>query len=114
MMGVFSLEERNFTKEVLNSPQVILVDFSASWCGPCRLMAPVIEEIAEEFKGKIKVGKVDIDKAPALAQRYEIQAVPTLIIFEKGKITKKLVGLQSKEKLIEELKLKLTPKGKNQ
>lgn len=93
----------NFDKEVNSSDIPVLVDFWATWCAPCRMVAPHIEEIAKEYQGKIKVCKVNVDEAPEIASRYQIMSIPTLMIFSQGKILEKKVGSLSKseiEKLI--------------
>jgi thioredoxin 1 len=93
----------NFEKEVLKAEEVVLVDFWATWCEPCQRMLPIIKGIAEEFKGKLKVAKVNIDNASQLAATYQVQAVPTLCLFKNGKLLKTLIGVQSKQKLKEEI-----------
>lgn len=87
----------NFDAEVIGSDIPVLVDFFATWCGPCQLIAPIIEEIAEEYAGKVKVGKINVDEEQALAIRYGIQSIPTLLIFKNGEVAEKIVGLRSKE-----------------
>ena len=79
------LNSENFEKEVLNSDKPVLVDFYADWCGPCKMMAPIIEEIAEELQGKAKVGKINVDENQELAMKYEVMSIPTLIIYKNGK-----------------------------
>ena len=96
------LSSENFQKEVLNSEQPVLVDFYADWCGPCKMLAPVIEEIANELQGKVKVGKVNVDENQDLAMEYNVMSIPTMIIFKKGKEEKRLVGLRSKSELLNE------------
>ena len=94
------LSSENFEKEVLKSEKPVLVDFYADWCGPCNAMAPVIEELATEFDGKAKVGKINVDDNPNIAVEYNVMSIPTLIIFKNGKEEKRLVGLRDKEELL--------------
>ena len=89
----------NFDAEVLSSSMPVLVDFFAAWCGPCKMMAPAIEKLAEEYEGKAVVGKLDVDESMAIAGRYGIMNIPTLIIFKNGEIVSKFVGLQNKNEL---------------
>ena len=96
-----TLTTDNFAAETAQG--VVMVDFWATWCMPCKAMAPVIDEIAEHTKGKVKVGKVDIDKNGPLANQFGVQAIPTIIIFDNGKAVETLVGIQSKEALINAL-----------
>ena len=93
----------NFNKEVLNSEKPVLVDFWATWCGPCKMIAPIISEISEEFNNKVKVGKVNVDEEKELAIKYEISSIPTLVIFKNGKISKTLIGFRPKEEIKEVL-----------
>jgi thioredoxin 1 len=95
------LTDDNFDEEVLKSDIPALVDFWAEWCGPCKLMGPTVEELAKEYKGRAKVGKLNVDQHPAIAEKYGIRGIPTLILFRKGEVSEQLVGVQSKEKLIE-------------
>ena len=94
------LSTENFEKEVLKSEKTVLVDFYADWCGPCNAMAPVIEELAKELEGKVKVGKINVDENPDIAVEYNVMSIPTLIVFKNGKEEKRLVGLRNKEELI--------------
>lgn len=94
------LSTENFEKEVLKSEKPVLVDFYADWCGPCNVMAPVIEELAKELEGKVKVGKINVDENPDIAVEYNVMSIPTLIVFKNGKEEKRLVGLRNKEELI--------------
>lgn len=94
------LSTENFEKEVLKSEKPVLVDFYADWCGPCNAMAPVLEELAKELEGKVKVGKINVDENPDIAVEYNVMSIPTLIVFKKGKEEKRLVGLRNKEELI--------------
>lgn len=95
--------DQNFEAEVLKSDKPVLVDFWAVWCGPCQMMGPIIEELAEEVKGKYKVGKMNVDENRETAAKFGIMSIPTLIIFKDGKAVKQLVGVQAKENLKEEL-----------
>ncbi len=101
MTQVFT--EENFEQEVLKSDLPVLVDFYAEWCGPCKMLTPILDELSEEYKGKWKIGKVDIDEAPELAGKYQVQSVPTLKFFKNGEEVETLMGFQSKEKLMEKL-----------
>ena len=94
------LSSENFEKEVLKSEKPVLVDFYADWCGPCNAMAPVIEELAKELEGKVKVGKINVDENPDIAVEYNVMSIPTLIVFKNGKEENRLVGLRNKEELI--------------
>lgn len=103
-MAEIKITTGNFEEEVLKSDLPVLVDFWATWCGPCQMLAPVLAEIAEEYEGKIKVGKVNVDEESALAVQYRVASIPTLILFKDGTVEKKTVGYQSKEQLVEFLK----------
>ncbi len=96
-MSEITLTDQNFDQEVLQSDQPVLVDFWAPWCGPCRMVAPVVEEIAKEYEGKIKVGKLNVDENPQTAQKYGIMSIPTLGIFKGGQMVDQLIGAQPKE-----------------
>jgi thioredoxin 1 len=89
---VVTLEDGTFDNEVLKSELPVLVDFWATWCGPCKAIAPVVEQIATDFKGKVKVGKMDIDKHQGVAQKYNIRSIPTLLVFKGGKVVDTVVG----------------------
>ena len=97
------LSNENFNKEVLNSEKPVLVDFWATWCGPCKMIAPIISEISEEFNNKVKVGKVNVDEEKELAIKYGISSIPTVVIFKDGKIAKTLIGFRPKEEIKEVL-----------
>ena len=98
--NVLEFTEANFASEVLASPQPVLVDFWAPWCGPCKMLGPTIDEIANEYVGKARVGKVNTDEAGSIASKYGIQGIPTVILFKGGEAVDRQVGLVSKAKLI--------------
>jgi len=101
--NVLQLTDSNFDTEVLASDLPVLVDFFAEWCGPCKMLAPVIDDIADEYKGRAKVGKMDTDNNRATAMKFGISALPTIILVHKGQITKKWVGMQPKKAFKEAL-----------
>jgi thioredoxin 1 len=98
-MSIQHFTDANFKKEVLEASLPILVDFWAQWCGPCKMIAPAIEELAKEYSGKIKIGKVDVDSNPKTASHYGIMSIPTLMFFNKGQVTSQLVGALNKAQL---------------
>lgn len=103
-MNVLILEENNFEEEVLKANGKILVDFYADWCGPCKMMAPIIEEIAEDVKETVKVGKVNVDNNQELAIKYDVMSIPTIMIFENGKVIKTFIGVTDKQEILDVLK----------
>ncbi len=106
-MTVAHVTDRNFEAEVLKSNLPVLVDFWAEWCGPCRMIGPIVEEIAKELKGKLKVAKVNVDEAQELAAQFNIMSIPTLLIFKKGEPVEQMVGAMSKDHLLAKIKPQL-------
>ena len=98
-MSVLTITSENFDAQVLQSSKPVLVDFWASWCGPCRMLAPVVEELAQEHEADLTVGKVNVDEQPMLAARYGISSIPTLILFRNGKPVSTSVGVRPKSSL---------------
>ncbi|HPY31057.1 MAG TPA: thioredoxin [Verrucomicrobiota bacterium] len=96
---VLTLTGQNFTQEVLQSPAPVLVDFWAEWCGPCKMIAPVLDELADEFAGRVRIGKVNIDDDQSLAAQYGVRAIPTLLLFQGGEVVQQMVGAKSKREL---------------
>jgi thioredoxin 1 len=103
MKATLQITESNFETEVLNSTQPVIVDFYADWCGPCKMIAPALEEIALDQQGKVKIGKVNVDDQSALAQRYNIQSLPTLLYFRDGGVVNQLIGAASKKVILGKL-----------
>lgn len=102
-MSLTNVNESGFKEMVLNSSVPVLVDFWAEWCGPCRMVAPVLEKLQEEFKGKINIVKVDIDGNPSFSSEYKIMSIPTLIFFKGGKEVSRIVGAQGEAKFKQEI-----------
>lgn len=98
--NVHNFTADNFDSEVLKSDVPVLVDFTATWCGPCKALAPIVEKLADEFEGKIKVGKLDIDESRAIATQYKIRSVPTVMVFQGGQKKGEHVGLTNRDKLV--------------
>jgi thioredoxin 1 len=99
MGAVFEVTDATFEQEVLKSDTPVLVDFFTPWCGPCRMLAPVLEKLSEEFSGRVKLVKVDAGEQPRLSATYRVQAVPTLVIIKGGQVVESLMGLQAEEEL---------------
>ena len=102
-MEVLKITESNFEEEVLQSQKQTLVDFYADWCGPCQIMAPVIKKIAEEAPDNMQIGKVNVDENQELAIKYDVESIPTLILFENGKEKKRLLGVRDKQEILDEM-----------
>ena len=96
---ISALTQENFEKEVLQATTPVLVDFWAEWCGPCKMIAPLLDELADEYQGKVKIGKVNIDDQQALATKYGIRAIPTLLLINQGQVAEQMVGAKSKRDL---------------
>jgi thioredoxin 1 len=100
--ATLSVSDANFDQEVLKSSEPVLVDFFAEWCGPCKAMAPALEQVAAEMKGKVKIAKVDVDQNPGITQKYTIQAMPTLMIFKDGQKVAERVGALTQKKQLQD------------
>lgn len=101
---MLNITKDSFEKEVMSSEIPVVLDFWATWCGPCRMLAPVLDELAEKYDGKVRFGKVNVDDEPLLASRFGIASIPTLIFFKNGKIQKQTVGYREKKELDEILR----------
>jgi thioredoxin 1 len=101
--GISTLTDSTFDEEIAGSADVVIVDFWAEWCGPCKMIAPILEEIATEQAGKLTVAKLNVDDNPDAARRYEVMSIPTLIVFKDGQPVRRLIGAKGKGQLLEEL-----------
>ena len=101
MIMEYTFTSENFEEEVLKSDVPVLVDMFATWCGPCKMMAPIVAQLAEEYKGSVKVGKLDIDQNVDIVAQYKIMSVPTFLVIKDGEVKEKLIGAVSKEELVE-------------
>lgn len=108
-MNAIEFTDANFDEEVIKSDIPVLVDFWAVWCGPCKMIAPLVEELAGEYQGKVKVGKVDVDNNPDVSVKYGIRSIPTLLIFRDGKIVDQIIGAVPKQAMAQKLDAQLQP-----
>ncbi|MBF0570725.1 MAG: thioredoxin [Candidatus Omnitrophica bacterium] len=99
-MGALHLNEKNFEDEVLKSPLPVLVDFWAEWCGPCKMIGPIIDQLSDELQGKIKIAKVNVDESAQLAGQFNVMSIPTLLIFKGGQPVEQIVGAMPKDRLL--------------
>lgn len=99
-MAELKITRENFEREVMNSDKPVLIDFWAPWCGPCRMLSPTISEIAEEYKGKVKVGKVNVDEENELANLFRVSSIPLLVVMKDGKVQSSVVGVRPKNQII--------------
>lgn len=103
-MSVLKITSENYEQEVLKSEKTVLIDFYADWCGPCRMMSPIIDQIAEDLGEQIKVGKINVDDNQDLAMEYNVMSIPTIIVIKNGEVKKTFVGVTDKNTIIENLK----------
>ena len=106
-MAVLNVTDKNFESEVLKANLPVLVDFWAEWCGPCKMISPIVDEISQELNGKLKVVKVNVDDAQELAGNYQIMSIPTLLLFKKGEAIEQIVGAMPKDQLLNKIKAKI-------
>ena len=97
----YRFNENNFTDEVIKSDVPVMIDFYAEWCGPCRMLAPLVDQLAGDYDGKVLVGKVNVDEEPELARRFGVMSIPTLVVMEKGEIKNRATGYRPKDEILE-------------
>ena len=107
-MTALHVTDKNFEQEVLKSNVPVMVDFWAEWCGPCRMIAPIVDEVSKEYAGKLKVAKLNVDQAQQTAMKYSVMSIPTLIFFKDGKPVDQVVGAMSKDNLVTQIKRNLS------
>lgn len=100
-MEILELTKQNFNEYVSNSNKPVMIDFWASWCGPCRMLAPIFEEIAKEVKDEVMVAKLNVDENAEIASQYHVATIPTILVFKQGKVTARLTGMMSKEEILQ-------------
>jgi thioredoxin 1 len=103
MANITEIDEGTFDNEVLTASEPVLVDFSAVWCGPCKMLDPIVEDLANEWSGKVKVVKLDVDHAPGIAMKYQVLGVPTLMLFVDGETRERITGFQPKDRIVSKL-----------
>lgn len=103
-MSVLTITSKNFEQEVSKSEIPVLLDFWASWCGPCKILSPIVDEVAEEVNGKVKVGKINVDEEQELARAFNIMSIPTLVVINNGKLVNQSVGVISKQQILDMIK----------
>ncbi|GAC1315303.1 MAG: thioredoxin [Acidimicrobiales bacterium] len=101
--GITNVSDMNFDEEIKSSDQPVLVDFWAEWCGPCKMIAPTLEEISKDYAGKLKIVKLNVDDAPDTARRFEVMSIPTLILFKDGEPSLRIIGAKGKGQLVQEI-----------
>lgn len=99
-MSILKITKQNFEKEVLQSEKPVLLDFWAGWCGPCKMIGPIVEQVAEDTMNTVRVGKINIDEEQELAQAFQVMSIPTLVVIKNGRVERKAVGVQSKQTLL--------------
>jgi len=102
-MKPITITDENFASEVINSTEPVLIDFWATWCGPCKMIAPIVEELAGEFNGKVKIGKLDVDNNQQTSIEYGVRSIPTLLIFKDGKVRDTIIGAVPKSNIVQKL-----------